>query len=153
MTTVHIPVDSQYGYVVCLGILFFLQQQLFFIIPVALARRKYGIKPPTLYPSDSLIKSLKLSEEDVQKYNSTQRVHQNNVEFLVTFLPLFLLAGLHDPMQTFYAGLVVFIGRTITAIGYYHNPNSRVFGGFFHFGEYYVVYLCGRFAYSLLNKA
>ena len=152
MTTVQIPLDSQYGYVIALGVLFFVQQQLLFTIPVGHVRRKYKIKPPTLYPSDSLIKELQLKKEDVQKYNSVQRVHQQNVEFLVTFLPLFFVAGLYDPMYTCYAGLVVFIGRSISAIGYYHNPNARLFGGFYHFGEFYVAYLCGRFAYSLLNN-
>ena len=152
MTTIQIPVESEFGYVIALAILFLLQQQILFAIPVAFARKKYGVKPPTLYPNDAMIKSLKLSDDDVSKYNSVQRVHQNNVEFLVTFLPLFLLAGIFNPMQTSYAGIVVFVGRTINAIGYYHKPNARVFGGFFHLGEYYVVYLCGRFAYSLLNK-
>ena len=153
MTTLQIPIDSQYGYVIALGVLFFVQQQLFFAIAVAFVRKKYKIKPPTMYPSDSLIKELKLKKEDVMKYNSVQRVHQQNVEILVTFLPMFFVAGLYDPMFTCYAGIVVFIGRTITAIGYYYDPNARLFGAFYHFGEFYIVYLCGRFAYSLLSKS
>jgi hypothetical protein len=48
-----------------------------------------------LYPTDKLISSLKLSPEQVDKYLCVQRVHQNNMEFLVMFFPMLLLAGFH----------------------------------------------------------
>lgn len=80
-----------------------------------------------------------------------QRVHQNNVEFLTCFFPVMLLAMMDSPTQTFYASVVVWIGRLVTALGYYMGAEKRVVGGWFHFGEYYVVYLAGRFGYKLIN--
>ena len=94
-----------------------IQQQLIFAIQVAIARKKSGIQPPTLYPRDSEIKALNLSAKDVDSYMCVQRVHQNNVEFLSCYFPIMILAMLYDPTRAFYASLVVLIGRMVTALG------------------------------------
>ena len=150
-TMTLLTVDAEYGYVVAVALLLYIQQSIIFAIPVALARRRTGIKPPVLYPNDSLIKSLKLTDEQVDSYNRTQRVHQNNMEFLHSFFPIFLLSGLYNPVHAAIAGAVVFAGRMVTAIGYWHNANSRIFGGWWHFGEFYCLYMVGMFAYNLLT--
>ena len=106
--------------------------------------------PPTLYPRDSEIKQLNLSEKDVDSYMCVQRVHQNNVEFLACFFPAMLVAMIGDPTKTFYASIVVLLGRMVTGLGYYGGAPKRNAGGWFHFGEYYVVYLAGKFAYKLI---
>lgn len=89
----------------------------------------------------------------VDSYMCVQRVHQNNVEFLSCYFPIMILAMLGNPTKTFYASVVVFLGRMVTAIGYYGAAKKRVAGGFFHFGEYYTVYLAGKFAYNLMTEA
>ena len=53
------------------------------------------------------------------------------MEFLVTFTPILLLAGLENPMHAAYAGAVVWLGRLVTAIGYWHGANKRSFGGWY----------------------
>jgi hypothetical protein len=90
-----------------------------------------------------LIKELKLTPEQVDKYNCCQRVHQNNMEFLCVFMPIFLLSGFINPLHTAYAGSVVWLGRMFTAIGYWQGANKRGWGGWFHFGMYnvYINYI------------
>ena len=75
------------------------------------------------------------------------------MEFLVTFTPILLLAGLENPIHAAYAGAVVWLGRLVTAIGYWHGANKRSFGGWFHFGEWYAVYLVGILSYKLITKS
>ena len=92
------------------------------------ARKKSGIQAPTLYPRDSEIKALNLSAKQVDSYMCVQRVHQNNVEFLSCYFPIMILAMLGYPTETFYASIVVFLGRMVTAIGYYSGAEKRVAG-------------------------
>merc|ERR1711998_77099 len=110
MTAVSLTVDKEFGYVVIVAIAAWVQQNIFAGL-VGIARMQSGIHPPTLYPRDSQIKTLKLTEDQVQSYNRTQRIHQNNVEWLVLFYPLLILAGLHDPLGAAAAGTVVVIAR------------------------------------------
>ena len=124
----------------------------FFAIMVAKARKRTGIEPPTLYPRDSEIKQKQLTPKDVDSYMCAQRVHQNNMEFLTTFLPIMLVAMLAYPEETFKASLLVLAGRMVTAMGYYLGASKRVVGGWFHFGEYYCVYLVGKLAYTLITS-
>eukprot|EP00986_Skeletonema_menzelii_P015674 scaffold12351_cov141-Skeletonema_menzelii.AAC.7 len=148
-----IELTAEHGKCIAVLVLLWIQQQLVFAIAVAVARKKSCIDAPTLYPRDSEIKKLNLSEKDVDSYMCVQRVHQNNVEFLTCFFPVMLLAMIDNPNKTFYASIVVLMGRMVTALGYYRGASKRVAGGWFHFGEYYVVYLAGKFAYKLINEA
>jgi len=146
-----VDIPAEYGLVVAMALALYLQQTVLFVIPVIMQRRKTGIAPPTLYPTDSQIKELKLTSAQVDGYLRAQRVHQNNLEFLPIFYPMMLLAGLHNPLHTFYAAIVVFLGRLAFFIGYNISASARVFGGFFHLGEFYILYLVGSFAYSLIQ--
>ena len=147
---ISIELDQDHGKCIAVLVLLWVQQQLIFTIAVAVARKKYGIQPPTLYPRDSEIKSLNLSPADVESYMCVQRVHQNNVEFLSCFFPVMMMAMIDHPTQTYHASVVVWIGRMFVALGYYRGASTRVVGAFFHFGEYYVVYLAGKFALRLI---
>ena len=124
----QIALPDKYGYVLAVLLAFWVQQAIIFVIPVATQRRKTGIKPPTLYPNDSEIKELKLSPEAVGDYMRAQRVHQNNLEFLLTFLPILLIAGLHNAENVAIAGAIVWLGRLVTAIGYWQSASARSYG-------------------------
>jgi len=106
-----------------------------------------------LYPRDSEIKVLNLSAEDVDSYMCAQRVYQNNMEFLTCFFPIMILAMLDSPTGTFHASVVVLVGRMVKGLGYYRGASKRLFGWFFHFGEWYIVYLAGAFARKLITNA
>ena len=125
-------------------------QQLLMVIPVLKARSDTKIKAPTLYPRDSEIKKLELTDDQVLYYYRAQRVHQNNVEVMSVFLPIFMIAGFFEPTKVALSGIVVLIFRIIGGIGYLYG--QRVFGSAWHLGELYLLYLVGTIAYKLLYK-
>mmetsp|Transcript_35858 Transcript_35858/g.55928 ORF Transcript_35858/g.55928 Transcript_35858/m.55928 type:complete len:152 (-) Transcript_35858:696-1151(-) len=151
MVAVTLVVDKEFGYVVVVGLAAWLQQNVFAML-VGAQRLATGIHPPTLYPRDSEIKALQLTEEQVQKYQRTQRIHQNNVEWLTLFYPLLIIAGLHNPLHAAMAGGSIIVARFFYMVGYKISGPMRVLGGWFHFGEWYLAYLCGAFAYKLIES-
>mmetsp|Transcript_6471 Transcript_6471/g.18334 ORF Transcript_6471/g.18334 Transcript_6471/m.18334 type:complete len:152 (-) Transcript_6471:124-579(-) len=142
--------QEEFAYVLAVAVLLYLEQAIVFVIPVAKWRKRTGIQPPTLYPRDSEVKEKKVSDEDLAQYLRAQRVHQNNVEFLSIFFPIFILAGLFHPVHTAVAGLVVFFGRLTYMFGYLQSSGMRVAGGWYHFGELYILYLVGSTAYNII---
>jgi uncharacterized membrane protein YecN with MAPEG domain len=120
---------KNFGYVIAMMVAFWVQQSIIFVIPIAIQRSRTKIQPPVIYPNDSLIKELKLTEDQVGNYMRAQRVHQNNMEFLCVFMPIFFVAGLFNPMHTAIAGAAVWVGRLMTAMGYWHSAGARAAGG------------------------
>ncbi|KAJ3236446.1 hypothetical protein HDU78_004646 [Chytriomyces hyalinus] len=144
-----VEVSNDFGYVIAVMIAFYLQQNFAFVIQVLRQRMATGIKAPSFYPRDSEIKELKLSKEQVQNYMYAQRIHQNNMEFMSFFLPVFLVAGVSNPIHTAAAGAFIFVCRMI--YGFVPPKSSiRALSGFFHLGEWYVLYLAGSFAYNAI---
>ncbi|GMH65820.1 hypothetical protein TrLO_g14512 [Triparma laevis f. longispina] len=141
--------SPSYGYVLLTSLSFYLMQNFIIVFPVLTSRRKFNIKAPIQYPNDSLIKKNKLSEEDVNHYLCVQRAHENNVEFFSFFLPLYLITGLFPDCtdHTIYAGLVILGFRLLGALGYPYG--LRKWSGFFHLGEWYVLYMFGGEAWKL----
>ena len=76
-----IELTAEHGKCIAILILLWLQQQLVFAIAVAFARKKSGIDAPTLYPRDSEIKKLNLSEKDVDSYMCVQRYTRTTLNF------------------------------------------------------------------------
>ncbi len=151
MVSSSIEITHEHGYAIAVIVALWFQQSFIFVIPVGVARKKFGILPPTLYPRDSQVKSLSLNEAQVDEYLRAQRVHQNNVEFLTVFFPIIMISSIFFPMQSAYAGAVVWLGRMVTAIGYWKSANMRVWGAWFHFAEFYLVYLVAKTAYQLIS--
>lgn len=143
-------VKKEYGYVLFVGLLLYLMQQLVFIIPVLRERSKTKIEAPTLYPRDSEIQKLNLSEKQVLSYQRAQRTHQNNVESMSVFMPIFLVAGLFEPKNVAIAGAIVLLFRLIGGIGYLYG--KRIYGAPWHFGELFLLYTVGKIAYKMLFK-
>lgn len=129
MTAITIP--NEYGYVLLVAVAFWIQQAIIFVIPIAIQRGKTGIKAPVLYPNDKLITTLKLSDAQVGDYMRAQRVHQNNLEFLCIYFPMFLLSSLNNPVHAAAAGAVVWVGRLVTALGYWSSVGARSYGGWY----------------------
>jgi uncharacterized MAPEG superfamily protein len=152
MSAVTLELTSEHGYAIAVLLALWFQHNIIFVVKVAMARFKFGIQPPTIYPRDSEIKAANLTQAQVDEYMCAQRVHQNNVEFLSAFFPVMLIAMVENPTHTAYAGAVVWLGRMMTAIGYWGGAKKRVIGGWFHFGELYTVYLAANTAYKLITK-
>ena len=143
-------IKKDYGYVLFVGLLLYLTQQILLLVPVIKERNSTGIKAPTLYPRDSEIEELKLTKEQVDSYLRAQRAHQNNVELMSVFMPIFLITGLFEPKKVAIAGLIVLIFRILGGIGYLYN--KRFLGAPFHLGEIYILYLTAVVSYKLIFK-
>jgi len=143
-------IKPEYGYVLLIAVLLYIHQQLVLVIPVIKQRQSTGIKAPTLYPRDSEISNLKLSDEQVNQYLRAQRAHQNNVELTSVFMPLFLIVGLFEPTQAAIAGAIVLAFRVLGGIGYLHG--KRMIGAGFHIGELYILYLAFKIAFGFITS-
>ena len=143
-------IKKEYGYVLIIALLLYITQQVLMIIPVMKERSSSNIKAPILYPRDSEIKELGLSKEQVLNYYRAQRVHQNNVEVMSVFMPLFLIAGFFEPTKVAIAGAIVWIFRLVGGIGYLYG--KRMYGVPWHIGEIYLLYIIGKTAFDLLIK-
>jgi uncharacterized MAPEG superfamily protein len=147
---ISITIDKDFAYVIIATAMLYLQQNLLFVIPVVMQRKATGIDAPTMYPRDSEIKALKLTDDKVDLYMRAQRVHQNNVEFLAGYLPLLIVAGFLDPLGAAKAAAVVWVGRLLFGIGYLYSKKMRSLGGFFHLGELYTLYVALAGAYNII---
>jgi uncharacterized MAPEG superfamily protein len=143
-------IKKEYGYVLIMSLLLYITQQVLMLIPVMKERSSSNIKAPILYPRDSEIKELGLSKEQVLNYYRAQRVHQNNVEVMSVFMPLFLIAGIFEPTKVAIAGAIVWIFRLVGGIGYLYG--NRMYGAPWHIGEIYLLYIIGKTAFDLLIK-
>jgi len=143
-------IKKEYGYVLIMALLLYITQQVLMLIPVMKERSSSNIKAPILYPRDSEIKELGLSKEQVLNYYRAQRVHQNNVEVMSVFMPLFLIAGFFEPTKVAIAGAIVWIFRLVGGIGYLYG--NRMYGAPWHIGEIYLLYIIGKTAFDLLIK-
>ena len=143
-----------HGYFFASVVGFMLQQGVLFVIPVVIQRTATKIKAPTLYPTDKEIKALDLTEEKVGNYMRAQRVHQNNMEFLAQFMPIYICSGLVDPMLTAKFGAAILVLRTVNAYGYWESADSnfRKIGALFHLPELYLVGNLAVHAYELINQ-
>ena len=143
-------IKKEYGYVLIIALFLYITQQVLMVIPVMRERSSTKIKAPTLYPRDSEIKKLNLSEDQVLNYYRAQRVHQNNVEAMSVFMPMFLIAGFFQPTKVAIAGAIVWIFRLVGGIGYLYG--QRMYGAPWHLGEIYLLYIIGYSAFDLLSK-
>tara|TARA_X000001036_G_C20549502_1_gene753777 strand:- start:447 stop:992 length:546 start_codon:yes stop_codon:yes gene_type:complete len=144
-------IKKEYGYILLIAVLLYLHQQLFLVIPVIKNRQSTGISAPTIYPRDSEISKLQLSNEQVDQYLRAQRAHQNNVELTSVFMPLFLIVGLFEPTQAAIGGVIVLLFRVLGGIGYLHG--KRMIGAGFHLGELYILYLACKIGFKFISNS
>eukprot|EP01129_Flabellula_baltica_P001724 TRINITY_DN11656_c0_g1_i1.p1 TRINITY_DN11656_c0_g1~~TRINITY_DN11656_c0_g1_i1.p1 ORF type:complete len:170 (-),score=35.19 TRINITY_DN11656_c0_g1_i1:18-476(-) len=100
---------------------------MFMIAKVGMARKKYGIKYPTLYatPKSDSEEDVKLADE----FNSVQRSHQNTLEFFAPTQLLMVVNGLVSPVYAAAFGGMWVLGRFAYALGYASKgPEGRTIG-------------------------
>merc|ERR1711976_569714 len=117
-----ITLSADYGYIVLVAVasVFVLQ---YLGINVGRARKKYGVKYPTMYSDQHAI------------FNCIQRAHQNTLEGYPVFLMLLLLGGIRYPMLAAGAGALYVASRVVYAHGYYTGePSKRNRGAFGYIG-------------------
>ncbi|GBM64708.1 Microsomal glutathione S-transferase 3, partial [Araneus ventricosus] len=102
---VVIEVPREYGYVVLVGTSSVFVA-LWHGIRVLLARKKFGIKYPTMYSDSNIV------------FNCIQRAHGNFLENYPQFLFLLLVGGLSHPKLSTFGGILYLLGRIVYALGY-----------------------------------
>eukprot|EP00054_Salpingoeca_dolichothecata_P014252 m.80113 g.80113 ORF g.80113 m.80113 type:complete len:144 (+) comp20899_c0_seq7:41-472(+) len=114
------------------------------IITVARARKKYGVKYPTLYATEA-------DTKDYKQFNWAQRAHQNTLEYFAPFLVFLLLAGLKHPYVAAGAGFAWTAGRFWYIRAYAASgPTARGPGfGISILANFVVLGCVGHLAYSL----
>lgn len=90
-------------------------------IRVGIARRESGVNYPQMYAEGT--------DEVANKFNCTQRAHQNTVENLPSLLALELVLATAHPITAAALGMVWNVGRIMYALGYSTgDPNKRIPG-------------------------
>jgi glutathione S-transferase len=86
---------------------------------VGAARKKYGIKYPTMHAVSSK------EGDDAHMFNCAQRVHGNALESLPALLALSIAGGLKHPVACACAGLLWCVARVQWANGYISGDPTR----------------------------
>lgn len=119
-------------------------QHIYMGVAIGKARKKYGVKYPTLYADESTNKQAK-------EFNCVQRGHQNSLENEASFLSLLLIAGARYPISASVAGMLYLAGRVCYFQGYCSGePQNRMRGAFLHFGTLALLGMAARFGVELL---
>lgn len=114
---------EKYGYVVFTAV-GSCMANMWMAINVGRARKKFGIKYPTMYSDTN------------NEFNCIQRAHQHALENHPTFLLMLMVGGLQYPKCAAAFGHVYILGRVLFALGYYTgDPEKRSRGAFYHIAE------------------
>ncbi|MCW5889956.1 MAG: MAPEG family protein [bacterium] len=93
---------------------------LVFAVIVGRARGKYGVPAPATSGHPT--------------WERLNRVHQNSIEHLVVFMPLFLLyATAVDQRQAVVIGIIFVVARLLYAVGYAREASKRAVGSLLTF--------------------
>ncbi|KAJ1495719.1 hypothetical protein T484DRAFT_1924964 [Baffinella frigidus] len=91
---------------------------------VGAARKKYGIKYPTMHVTSQK------EGDDAHMFNCAQRVHGNTLESLPALLALSIVGGLKHPIATALAGLLWSFSRIQWAKGYMSGEPGKRYESF-----------------------
>lgn len=139
MSTFSLTVPRDYGYVVLVGV-GSIPVNMWMVLRVCAARRKYGIQLPTMYSDTNVV------------FNCIQRSHQHFLEYYPQTLMMLFLSGFEYPKVAAGAGVVYLAGRVVYAIGYSSgDPNKRLFGGFMYCGLFTLLGLSTRLGLRVLG--
>mmetsp|Transcript_6690 Transcript_6690/g.17011 ORF Transcript_6690/g.17011 Transcript_6690/m.17011 type:complete len:145 (+) Transcript_6690:669-1103(+) len=140
-----VVLEKEHAYPAAVFIAYVLAVQFYMAGKVMGARKKYGVKYPTLYADKRDVK-------EAHEFNCIQRAHQNNVENAPNFYGLLLIASLQNPKVAGIAGVVYFLGRLAYFSGYASGvPSKRNVGAFSYLGLFTLLGQSGYFVYNLLT--
>ena len=148
----EIALPRNYGYpILVLGSAVYLNYYLQF--NVVKARKKYGVKAPTLYLPDVPSDADEKEKKRVHAYNCAQRAHQNTCESLGLVMLNMMATGIVYPITSAAFGGIWVVGRFIYGYLYINNPEKKRYGGLiWHLGEFPLGIMAFKVAYDLLIK-
>jgi glutathione S-transferase len=133
--------NPEFGFVG--GVIFasMLVHQVYMVVHVIGARKKYGIKYPDLYAT----KENQPDDKKRMMFNCTQRGHQNSLESLPTFYAMLVTAGLKYPITAAAAGGIYLVGKVLYFNGYASGePEKRRIGTIAYLGTFTLLGTCGK---------
>lgn len=133
---VTLTLSRWYGCVIC-GVVMNWMVLFWQMLQVGKARKKFGVKYPTLYES----------KED-SEYNLIQRAHQSSLEWNPSFITFLLISGIFTPIFSSIAAVVYNVSRVYHAKGYYKGSAHRGLWGLY--GLFYLLFGSMYTAYKLL---
>ncbi|KAF6717949.1 Microsomal glutathione S-transferase 3 [Oryzias melastigma] len=120
---------SDFGYVIFTYLYSWIMMA-YLAVKVGSARKKYGVKYPTMY-----------SDKD-QVFNCIQRAHQNTLEVYPQWLVFQTIAALVYPLTASVLGAIWVTSRFSYAWGYYTgDPAKRMNGAYGYIGYLGVIFL------------
>eukprot|EP00992_Anisonema_acinus_P009708 TRINITY_DN5902_c0_g1_i1.p1 TRINITY_DN5902_c0_g1~~TRINITY_DN5902_c0_g1_i1.p1 ORF type:complete len:142 (+),score=28.38 TRINITY_DN5902_c0_g1_i1:33-458(+) len=128
----NIPAD--FGYVVLVVGLSWIMN-IFLIVQVAQARKKYNVQYPNLYAPTG--------HKHAEAFDCIQRAHQNTLENFAPIQILMVLNGLLFPRAAAGFGLIWVLARVIYGIGYAKGGASGRMAGaaLSHVGDFPLMFL------------
>lgn len=106
-------------------------------VQVGKARRRFNVPYPTMYASEK-------EHKDAKAFNCVQRAHQNNLEFMPSFLVVLILGGLQYPLVAASLGTIYALARIQYFRGYSSGDAKKRFsgGGAVIFPAYFGLIIC-----------
>lgn len=127
--------DPNFGWVV-LVVALYCCINVWMMIQVVKARKRYNVPFPILYAVESENKNAKY-------FNCVQRGHQNSLEFMPVFFILVVLSGLQFPRVAASLGLLYCLGRFLYFKGYSTGePDNRLNYGKYNFAALLGLLVC-----------
>jgi len=121
-------------------------------INVMQARKKFGVKPPTLYLAELPEDAEEKDKKRVYEYNCAQRAHQNTCESMALVMINMMGTGIMYPITSAVFGAVWVIGRVLYGYLYVNYPTKKSYGSFlWHLGEFPLGILAFKVAYDMLK--
>ena len=122
-----LTIPRNYGYTIAVvGSAVYLNYYL--QINVMKARKKYGVKAPTLYLPEAPDNADEKERKRVHHYNCCQRAHQNTCESLGLVMLNMLATGIVYPITSAIFGGIWVIGRFVYAYLYTNYPEKKSYG-------------------------
>lgn len=145
-----ITVPAEFAYVAGTVVASWFIHHGYMAVKVMNARKKFGVQYPTLYAT----KDDCPNDEYRNRYNCTQRGHQNSLEYQPIFLALLISAGLKHPITAALAGAVYLLGRVLYMEGYATGkPDARLRGGVGYVGIFTLVGIVAKWAVTTAMTA
>jgi glutathione S-transferase len=143
-STIAVELRQEHGFVLLALLATVFVHYWYMAAGVSAARKKYGVKYPTLYAESS--------NPQANDFNCVQRGHQNSLEQLPHFLSVFAAAAIKYPIPAAVAALVYNVGKFVYFKGYSTGkPSARNRGAFSYFALLALYVQVIMFANSLLK--